>query len=91
MTYKPHVDRVWWFLACYEADRERCCPARNHTRELNLQDLRSQETHHRFILFESVPQRSIGLPDVHSGYGFAIGNMAAFDMSNPEAVVSPGT
>mmetsp|Transcript_25834 Transcript_25834/g.68301 ORF Transcript_25834/g.68301 Transcript_25834/m.68301 type:complete len:515 (-) Transcript_25834:56-1600(-) len=33
---------------------------------------------------------SIGLPDVHSGYGFAIGNVAAFDMSNPEAVVSPG-
>jgi len=33
---------------------------------------------------------SIGLPDVHSGYGFAIGNIAAFDMSNPEAVVSPG-
>lgn len=38
-----------------------------------------------------VPQRSIGLPDVHSGYGFAIGNMAAFDMSNPDSVVSPGT
>lgn len=35
-------------------------------------------------------QRSIGLPDVHSGYGFAIGNMAAFDMNDPEAVVSPG-
>ncbi|CEM01762.1 unnamed protein product [Vitrella brassicaformis CCMP3155] len=34
--------------------------------------------------------RSIGLPDVHSGYGFAIGNIAAFDMSKPEAVVSPG-
>lgn len=34
--------------------------------------------------------RSVGLPDVHSGYGFAIGNVAAFDMSNPEAVVSPG-
>jgi len=33
---------------------------------------------------------SIGLPDVHSGYGFAIGNVAAFDMANPEAVVSPG-
>eukprot|EP00051_Salpingoeca_urceolata_P028473 m.487065 g.487065 ORF g.487065 m.487065 type:complete len:525 (+) comp24766_c0_seq1:164-1738(+) len=33
---------------------------------------------------------SIGLPDVHSGYGFAIGNTAAFDMDNPEAVVSPG-
>ena len=27
--------------------------------------------------------RSIGLPDVHSGYGFAIGNVAAFDMEDP--------
>lgn len=34
--------------------------------------------------------RSIGLPDIHSGYGFAIGNMAAFDMSDPNAIVSPG-
>jgi tRNA-splicing ligase RtcB (3'-phosphate/5'-hydroxy nucleic acid ligase) len=33
---------------------------------------------------------SIGLPDIHSGYGFAIGNVAAFDMADPEAVVSPG-
>ncbi|RXN01687.1 tRNA-splicing ligase RtcB-like [Acipenser ruthenus] len=38
-----------------------------------------------------IVHRSIGLPDVHSGYGFAIGNMAAFDMDNPDAVVSPGT
>ena len=36
-------------------------------------------------------QRSIGLPDIHSGYGFAIGNMAAFDTADPSAVVSPGT
>lgn len=33
---------------------------------------------------------SIGLPDVHSGYGFAIGNIAAMDLSDPDAVVSPG-
>lgn len=33
---------------------------------------------------------SIALPDVHSGYGFAIGNMAAFDMDNPDAILSPG-
>lgn len=37
-----------------------------------------------------IVKRSIALPDVHSGYGFAIGNVAAFDMNNPEAVVSPG-
>ena len=34
--------------------------------------------------------RSIGLPDVHSGYGFAIGNTAAFDMDDPTSIVSPG-
>jgi len=37
-----------------------------------------------------IVKRSIGLPDVHSGYGFAIGNVAAFDMSDPNAIVSPG-
>ncbi|KAG2446890.1 hypothetical protein HYH02_008046 [Chlamydomonas schloesseri] len=37
-----------------------------------------------------IVKRSIALPDVHSGYGFAIGNVAAFDMDNPDAVVSPG-
>jgi len=35
-------------------------------------------------------QKSIGLPDCHSGYGFSIGNVAAMDMADPEAVVSPG-
>lgn len=34
--------------------------------------------------------RSIAMPDVHSGYGFAIGNVAAFDMADPQAIVSPG-
>ncbi|KAK9751486.1 tRNA-splicing ligase RtcB [Popillia japonica] len=34
--------------------------------------------------------KSIGLPDIHSGYGFAIGNIAAFDMEDPDSVVSPG-
>ncbi|CAK9303986.1 unnamed protein product [Gordionus sp. m RMFG-2023] len=33
---------------------------------------------------------SIGLPDIHSGYGFAIGNMAAFDINDPQSIVSPG-
>lgn len=37
-----------------------------------------------------IVNKSIGLPDIHSGYGFAIGNMAAFDMADPHAIVSPG-
>ena len=28
--------------------------------------------------------KSVGLPDIHSGYGFAIGNMAAFDVNDPK-------
>ncbi|XP_074593862.1 rtcB RNA ligase [Brevipalpus obovatus] len=37
-----------------------------------------------------IVNKSIGLPDVHSGYGFAIGNMAAFDMEDPKSIISPG-
>ncbi|KAK2095798.1 hypothetical protein P7K49_027214 [Saguinus oedipus] len=37
-----------------------------------------------------IVHQSTGLPAVHSGYGFAIGKMAVFDMNDPEAVVSPG-
>ena len=37
-----------------------------------------------------IVRSSLALPDVHSGYGFCIGNVAAFDMDDPEAVVSPG-
>lgn len=37
-----------------------------------------------------IVQCSVGLPDIHAGYGFSIGNVAAFDMSDPQAVVSPG-
>jgi tRNA-splicing ligase RtcB len=37
-----------------------------------------------------IVKASLGMPDVHAGYGFAIGNVAAFDMKDPEAIVSPG-
>ena len=33
---------------------------------------------------------SYGMPDMHSGYGFAIGGVAAFDRSDPESIISPG-
>lgn len=32
----------------------------------------------------------LGMPDLHSGYGFPIGCVAAFDVSSDNAVVSPG-
>lgn len=33
---------------------------------------------------------SFGMPDMHSGYGFSIGGVGAFDTSDPEAIISPG-
>ena len=39
---------------------------------------------------DGIVGNSVGLPDCHSGYGFAIGNMAAFDMDDPRGIVSPG-
>lgn len=37
-----------------------------------------------------IVKASLAMPDVHSGYGFCIGNVAAFDMDDPMAVISPG-
>jgi hypothetical protein len=37
-----------------------------------------------------IVKASLAMPDVHSGYGFCIGNVAAFDMDDPDAVISPG-
>ncbi len=32
----------------------------------------------------------LAMPDVHSGYGFCIGNVSAFDMDDEEGIISPG-
>lgn len=37
---------------------------------------------------EGIQKRSIGLPDIHFGYGFSIGGVAAFSQTN--GVISPG-
>lgn len=33
---------------------------------------------------------SYGMPDMHSGYGFSIGGVAAFDTCDPNCIISPG-
>ena len=42
------------------------------------------------MFFAGIVGSSIGMPDIHSGYGFAVGNVAAFDMDDPASIVSPG-
>lgn len=39
---------------------------------------------------KGISKFSFAMPDMHSGYGFSIGGVAAFDMDDPEAIVSPG-
>lgn len=46
--------------------------------------------HLNVLHFRVLPGASVGMPDLHSGYGFAIGNVAAVDMDDPKSVVSPG-
>jgi tRNA-splicing ligase RtcB len=57
-----------------------------------IRDIRSGEAVQQVANVAQLPGivgRSIGMPDIHWGYGFAIGGVAAFD---PEegGVVSPG-
>lgn len=35
-------------------------------------------------------RNSFGMPDMHSGYGFSIGGVAAFDLTDPTSIISPG-
>ena len=39
---------------------------------------------------DGVSNYSMAMPDMHSGYGFSIGGVAAFDLTKEESIVSPG-
>lgn len=38
----------------------------------------------------SITTASLGMPDMHSGYGFSIGGVAAFNLDDPNAIILPG-
>ncbi len=93
LTYLSY-SRCGRIPSSHETNRECGGAARNRSCEehvLAAENVSTAESRLCSHLYLIGPQRSIGLPDVHSGYGFAIGNMAAFDMNDPDAVVSPGT
>ena len=75
----------------------------DHLRELMYDELKQHTTRNGFGGFlpavkqianvaclPGIVRASVAMPDCHSGYGFAIGNVAAFDMGDPDAVVCPG-
>src|SRR5687768_8424542 len=57
-----------------------------------MRDIRSDQAVEQVANVAHLPGivgRSIGMPDIHWGYGFAIGGVAAFD-AEQGGVISPG-
>lgn len=66
-------------------------PARIYTREKHLGELREDRSLQQLINVAHLPgilKYSIAMPDIHLGYGFPIGGIAAMDKD--EGVISPG-
>lgn len=66
-------------------------PARIYTREKYLQELREDKSLQQLVNVAYLPgivNYSIAMPDIHLGYGFPIGGVAAMDAV--EGVISPG-
>jgi tRNA-splicing ligase RtcB len=54
-------------------------------RELELQSI---EQVANVAMLPGIVKSSLAMPDIHTGYGFAIGGVAAFDLQN--GIISPG-
>eukprot|EP00970_Alexandrium_tamarense_P004027 scaffold693_cov200-Alexandrium_tamarense.AAC.29 len=64
-----------------------CCGSREEADSAFIPALRQAAN---VAALPGIVKASLAMPDVHSGYGFCIGNVAAFDMDDPQAVISPG-
>ena len=64
-----------------------CCDTQTHGDSSFIPALRQAAN---VAALPGIVKASFAMPDVHSGYGFCIGNVAAFDMDDPDAIISPG-
>jgi len=67
--------------------RDSCCGPKSQAGASFIPALRQAAN---VAALPGIVSASLAMPDVHSGYGFCIGNVAAFDMDDPLAVISPG-
>jgi tRNA-splicing ligase RtcB (3'-phosphate/5'-hydroxy nucleic acid ligase) len=51
-------------------------------------ELQSIEQVANVAMLPGIVKSSLAMPDIHTGYGFTIGGVAAFDMRN--GIISPG-
>lgn len=82
------IDEIRWEIPRTGGMR---VPGLIYTDAVNLPDITNDESTDQVYNVAHLPGivgRSMAMPDVHWGYGFPIGGVAAFDMD--EGVVSPG-
>jgi tRNA-splicing ligase RtcB len=86
--HKIH-DWLWEIPASYRADMR--VPARVYTDERMLESILRDRSLEQLVNVATLPglkKYVIAMPDVHEGYGFPIGGVAAVDAK--EGVISPG-
>src|SRR5213080_2885728 len=86
--HKIH-DWLWEIPASYRADMR--VPARVYTDERMLESILRDRSLEQLVNVATLPglkKYVIAMPDVHEGYGFPIGGVAAVDAQ--EGVISPG-
>lgn len=86
---KQISDYIWEIPKEYRSDMR--VPARIFISEKMLEDVFKDESLNQVVNVATMPgiyKYSLAMPDLHEGYGFCIGGVAAFDVK--EGVISPG-
>ncbi|HVT44658.1 MAG TPA: RtcB family protein [Thermoanaerobaculia bacterium] len=82
-------DQTWEIPQSYRPDMR--VPARLYTSERMLDSILADRSLEQLVNVATLPgiqRHALAMPDVHEGYGFPIGGVAAFDLE--DGVISPG-
>ena len=86
---KKISDVLWEIPKSFRDDM--CVPARVYASEKMLNDIISDRSLEQLVnvatLF-GIQEKALAMPDIHEGYGFPIGGVAA--MEHPDGIISPG-
>lgn len=82
-------DFIWEIPADFRTDMR--VPARVYASEKMLQEILRDRSLEQLVNVSALPgiqKYALAMPDVHEGYGFPVGGVAAFDLE--EGIISPG-
>ena len=84
-------DFLWEISKSYRRDMR--VPARIYVSEQMLGDVFKDKSVEQVVNLTTLPgiqKYSIGMPDIHEGYGSPIGGVFAIDVESEEGIISPG-